>query len=113
MEYLRVYLQTDGNVKRGSITEKGTGKLVPDKARQIWFNAQSGMICQIDQNGTAFYHCTKIQGDPTFLIRCFPDHFEKKSFDELTGLIDFEIKKEDTHKEAKITPKRKVTKKKK
>jgi len=92
MEFLRVYLNNDGNIKRGAVSKKGTGELIPDNAREIWFNGESGMICQVDLSGTAFYHCTSIQGDPTFLVRFFKDHFEKKTFDELVGAPKVEKK---------------------
>jgi len=108
MEFLRAYLQNDGNIKRGAVSDKLTGKLVPDKAREIWFNCQSGMIGQVDQNGTAFYSCNNIQGDSTFLVRCFKDHFEKKTFNELINLPNAENKTIDP-----VLGFKKVTKKRK
>ena len=92
MEFLRAYLQNDGNIKRGAVSKKDNGNLIPDNAREIWFNAESGMICQVDQGGTAFYSVNNIQGDVTFLVRCFKDHFEKKTFDELVGVPRVEKK---------------------
>jgi len=90
MEFLRVYLKNDGNIKRGCISDKTTGKLIPDGAREVWFNCETGMLCQTDRQGdklpvTTFYHCSKIQGDITFSIHCFSDHFEKKTYDDLVG----------------------------
>lgn len=86
--FIRAYLQNDGQIKRGAISEKNTGHLIPDKAREIWFNHNSGLIVQIDQNGVAAYSCNNIQGDSTFLVRFFSDNFEQRSFGELLGIIE-------------------------
>ena len=102
MYFLRVYLQNDGNIIRGATSDKETGKLIPDKNKEIWFCCENGVILQIvhlaTKNNISFYSYTNIQGDTTFSVRCFVDYFERKEFNELVG--------DPSLKDKKITKKR-------
>ncbi len=83
MQFLRVYLESDGNIKRGAIT---AGELVPDPISRVWFCPDNGMIVHEQHNQTVCYSYTKIPGNESFRVVFFKNHFEYKTFNELVNM---------------------------
>lgn len=93
MQFIRVYLLADGNMKRGAITnEKG---IVPDPISLVWFNPENGIVLHEQAGHIKAFSYFNIPGNESFRVVFFDNHFEYKSFDEI---IKKEFKNDQTSK---------------